>query len=265
VQGILHCERISVRVRVAEEGFLLVMVCPPPCARHQTVNHSRPTQEGVREGGEEYRYHGRCGKNAGQYNTPRRAVLAGMRESEADALRGGTYIEKVILRPSQASSSHHSSPGSLASEKMSVGQRPSQATPPWFFARAGSTANSSSFPCGAMNQYLISLERDCPTPAHTRGRRPGGGLRFAGCTILVGGSTTRQVDLPRGRIRTGRTEPETVGITPWDLGNEQTYLGRREPHLRLRHRIYLNPSPWASFYVVLFLGSPDVLAHQSWV
>jgi hypothetical protein len=57
-----------------------------------------------------------------------------------------TYIEKVIFRQSQASSSHQPSPRSLlAPENMSVGHsRLAHATPPSFFARAGSAANNSS-------------------------------------------------------------------------------------------------------------------------
>ena len=60
-----------------------------------------------------------------------------------------TYIENVILRPSQISSFHHPRPGSLipSENKIRVGYRLSQAIPPRFFAMAGSAANSSSFPC----------------------------------------------------------------------------------------------------------------------
>jgi len=86
----------------------------------------------------------------GEYNYPKKshACLGGSRKFEI------TYIEKVISRPSQASSTHHPRPGLLfPSEKISMRWRPSQATPPLFFARAGSAANSSSFPCETRPKY----------------------------------------------------------------------------------------------------------------
>jgi hypothetical protein len=76
------------------------------------------------------------------------SALGKVVESKAGAMEENTYIENVILQPSQISSFHHPRPGSLfSSEKnIRVGFKVSQATPPRFFARVGSAANNSSFP-----------------------------------------------------------------------------------------------------------------------
>jgi hypothetical protein len=69
-------------------------------------------------------------------------------ESKAGVRKESTYIENVILQPSQISSFHHPRPVSLFSseKKMRVGFRVSQAIPPRLFASAGSAANNSSLP-----------------------------------------------------------------------------------------------------------------------
>ena len=88
-------------------------------------------------------------KVAIEYDTDELRLLRRSRgELETGASKKRTYIENVILRPSQISSLHHPRPGSSfpSEKKMRVGHRLSQAIPPRFFARAGSVANSSSLP-----------------------------------------------------------------------------------------------------------------------
>ena len=93
---------------------------------------------------------------ASEYDADELRLLRG-REGGGRAITGeskkSTYIENVILRPSQISSFHNPRPAS-SENKRRVGYKPSQAIPPRFFARVGSAANNSSFPYIAKQKQI---------------------------------------------------------------------------------------------------------------